>query len=140
MKRVHNITRRAILRAAAGLGAIVAGWIALDSLVSGALTAGASGGFEFFLFWGLPFGVAAVFLGWFALLGGRAEVRDVAKHGCFGALLLGGGVFLIFFASPLLRPWDALSGTVAAFLYGPLAAVIGLAIGTALGAMQRRRP
>ena len=139
-KRSGTITRCGILRVAAGLGAIVAGWIALDSLVSGVLTAGASGGSEFFLYWGIPFAAAAVFLGWFALLGGRAAARDVAKHGCMGSVLLGGGVFLLYLVSPLVLPWDALGGAVAAFLHGPLAAVLGLVVGLTFGVMRKRRP
>jgi hypothetical protein len=49
-------------------------------------------------------------------------------------------VFLLFFASPLLLSWDALSGAVAALLYAPLAAVVGLSMGTALAMMRKRRP
>ena len=72
--------------------------------------------------------------------GGRKDVRDAARHGCVGGFLAGGGVFLLFFASPLFLSWDALSGAVAGFLYAPMAAVIGLLIGIAMTTMRKRRP
>jgi len=102
------------------------------------LTSGPADDPEFFLFWSVPFAIAAVFLGWFALRGGRAEVRDQAKHGCLGSLLLGSAVFLLYFASPLLVRRDALSGAVAALLYAPLAAVLGLLIGIAVARARAR--
>lgn len=124
----------------AAVGAALAAWIAIDSLMGSGLVSGAADDPEFFLLWGVPFAVAAVFFGWYALRGGRAKVRSVARHGCVGGILLGGGVFLLYLASPLFLPWDLLSGVVAALLYAPLAAALGLSIGTALGAMQKRRP
>jgi len=124
----------------AAVGAALAAWVAIDSLMGSGLVSGAADDPEFFLFWGVPFACAAVFFGWYALRAGRAEVRSIARHGCLGGILLGGGVFLLFLASPLFLPWDLLSGVVAAFLYGPLASALGLAIGTVLGAMQKRRP
>ncbi len=72
--------------------------------------------------------------------GGRKDVRDVARHGCLGGLLAGGGVFLLFLVSPLFLSWDALSGAVAGFLYAPMAAVTGLLIGVAMASMRKRRP
>ena len=124
----------------AAVGAALAAWVAIDSLMGSGLVSGAADDPEFFLFWGVPFACAAVFFGWYALRAGRAEVRSIARHGCLGGILLGGGVFLLYLASPLFLPWDLLNGVVAAFLYGPLAAALGLAIGTVLGAMQKRRP
>lgn len=127
------------LRWLAAAGAVLASWVAIDGLLGSGLASGAAGDPEFYLYWGVPFAVAAVFLGWFALRGGRPETTCVAKHGCLGGILLGAAVFLLYFASPLLVPWDALSGAVAAFLYGPLAAVVGLLIGVAVGWRKRRR-
>ena len=127
------------VRLLAAVGAALAAWVAIDSLMGSGLASGAADDPEFFLFWGVPFACVAVFLGWYALRGGRSEARDNAKHGCLGGVLLGGGVFLLYLASPLLLPRDALGGVVAGFQYGPLAAVLGLAIGTVLGVMQKRR-
>ena len=126
------------LRWLAAAGAILAAWVAIDSWIGSGLTSGPADDPEFFLFWGVPFAIAAVFLGWFALRGGRAEVRDQAKHGCLGSLLLGSAVFLLYFASPLLVRRDALSGAVAALLYAPLAAVLGLLIGIAVARARAR--
>jgi hypothetical protein len=127
------------LRWLAAAGAALASWVAIDGLLGAGLGSGAAGDPEFYLYWGVPFAVAAIFLGWFALRGGRAEAAYVAKYGCLGGILSGAAVFLLYFASPLLVSWDALSGAVAAFLYGPLAAVVGLLIGLAIGWRKRRR-
>ena len=135
---MHNGSRPG-LRWLAAAGAALAAWVSIDGLLGAGLASGATGDAEFYLFWGIPFAVAAVFLGWFALRGGRAEARYIAKHGCLGGILLGSAVFLLYFASPLLLRWDALSGAVAAFLYGPPAAVVGLLIGVAIAWRKRRR-
>lgn len=127
------------LRRLAGAGAILSGWIAIDSLAGTVPGAGRSADPEFFLFWGLPFAVASVFLAWFAVRGGRREAREIARSGCLGSLVLGSAVFLLYFASPLILHWDALTGAVAAFLYGPPAAVIGLGIGIAVARTRQRR-
>lgn len=124
----------------AAVGAALAAWVAIDSLMGSGLVSGAANDPEFFLFWGVPFACVAVFFGWYALRAGRADARSIARHGCLGGILLGGGVFLLYLASPLFLARDLLSGVVAAFRYGPLAAAVGLAIGTVLGAMQKRRP
>jgi len=137
---VRRSGERRALRVAAGLGTVLAAWAALDSVVGGGLASGATDDLEFFLLWPLPLAVASAFLGWYALRGAREDVRYTARHGCLGGLLAGGGVFLLFFASPLLLSWDALSGAVAALLYAPLAAVVGLSMGTALAMMRKRRP
>jgi len=127
------------LRWLAATGAVLASWVAIDALLGSGLTSGTAADPEFYLYWGVPFAAAAVFLGWFALRGGRAEARYVAKHGCLGSLLVGSAVFMLYFASPLLVRWDALSGAVAAFLYAPPAAVLGLVIGVAIGRHRKRR-
>ena len=125
-------------RAASGLVALLAAWVAGDSLVSGMSGAGSGGGASFFLFWGAPVAAAAVFFAWYALRGSRASVRAAARSGCLYSLVLGGGVFLVLFASPLILPWDALRGAVAAFMYAPLAAAVGLVIGLAAGGLRSR--
>jgi len=135
--REHTLLR---VRWLAAVGAALAAWVAIDSLMGSGLASEAVDDPEFFLFWGAPFACVAVFLGWYALRGGRLEVREVARSGCLAGVFLGGGVFLLYLASPLFLPWDALSGAVAAFLYGPMAAVLGLGIGISLGAMRKRRP
>ncbi len=133
----HVRGRQVALRAVSGIGAILAAWVAGDSILSG--MTGSGSGTSFILFWGVPFAVAAVFLAWFAVRGSRAAVRATARSGCLHALALGGAVFLVLFASPLILPWDALRGAVAAFMYAPLAAAIGLAIGlVARGARHSR--
>jgi hypothetical protein len=101
------------LRWLAAAGAALASWVAIDGLLGAGLASGAAGDPEFYLYWGVPFAVAAIFLGWFALRGGRAEAAYVAKYGCLGGILSGAAVFLLYFASPLLVSWDALSGAVA---------------------------
>jgi len=53
--------------------------------------------------------------------------------------LLGGGTFVLCLASPLILPRDALSGAVAAFLYAPMASVLGLVIGVAVDTTRKRR-
>ena len=128
-------------RGLAAAAAALAAWVAIDSLLGGGAASGMRDDSRFLLLWGLPFAVAAVFLGWYAIRGGREYVRDVARRGCLGGFLVGGGTFLLFFASPLFRSWDALSGAVAAFLYAPLAAVVGLVTGIAVGVrLRKRRP
>lgn len=124
-----KISWLAVSRAAAAIGFLFAAWIAGDSVASGMGRPGAADEIEFFLLWGLPFAVAAVFLGWYAARGNRSAARSAARSGCGWALLMGGGVFLALLASPLLLSWDALRGAVTAFLYAPLAATAGLAIG-----------
>ncbi|MBT8479176.1 MAG: hypothetical protein KJO06_09670 [Gemmatimonadetes bacterium] len=131
--------RARVLRAAATLGAVLTAWVALDSVAGGGLASGAADDLSFLLLWPLPFAVTAAFLGWYALRGGRVDVAGAARHGCVGGALVGGGVFLLLLASPLLLPWDALSGAVAAFLYAPLASVVGLLIGVVTARMRKRR-
>lgn len=127
-------------RGLAAAGAALTAWAAIDSLLGGGSASGTAGASQFLLLWVLPFATAAIFLGWYAMRGGRKDVRDAARHGCVGGFLAGGGVFLLFFASPLFLSWDALSGAVAGFLYAPMAAVIGLLIGIAMTTMRKRRP
>jgi len=126
-------------RGLAAVGAVLAAWVAFDSLTNSGLASAAADDVEFFLLWGAPFAVVAVFLGWFALRGGYAEVRSAAKRGCLVGLLLGGGTFVLCLASPLILPRDALSGAVTAFLYAPVAAALGLVIGVAADTMRKRR-
>jgi len=126
-------------RGLAAVGAVLAAWVAFDSLTNSGLISAAADDVEFFLLWGAPFGVVAVFLGWFALRGGYAETRSAAKRGCLVGLLLGGGTFVLWLASPLILPRDALSGAVTAFLYAPVAAALGLVIGVAADTMRQRR-
>ena len=128
------------VRGLSAVGAALATWVAYDSLTNSGLVSAAADDLEFFLFWGAPFAVVAVFLGWFALRGGHAEARSAAKLGCLIGLLLGGGTFVLCLASSLILPRDALSGAVAAFLYAPVASVLGLVIGVAADAMRKRRP
>ena len=128
-------------RGLASAGAALAAWVAIDTLLGGGAASGMRDDSRFLLLWGMPFAVAALFLAWYAIRGGREDVRDVARRGCLGGFLMGGGTFLLFFASPLFRSWDTLSGVVAAFLYAPLAAVVGLVTGIAVGVrMGKRRP
>ncbi|MCK5448313.1 MAG: hypothetical protein KAJ43_09220 [Gemmatimonadetes bacterium] len=127
-------------RGLAAAGAALTAWAAIDSLLGGGSASGTAGASQFLLLWVLPFATAAVFLGWYAMRGGRKDVRDAARHGCLGGLLAGGGVFLLFLVSPLFLSWDALSGAVAGFLYAPIAAVTGLLIGIAAVGMRKRRP
>lgn len=126
------------LRWLAAAGAVLAAWVAIDSLLGSGLASGAAEDPEFYLYWGVPFAAAALFLGWFALRGGRPEVHHLAKCGCLGSVAAGAGVFLLYFASPFFLPWDPLSGAVAAFLYAPLAAVLGLLIGIGTSRVRRR--
>ncbi len=126
-------------RVLAAIGAVLAAWIAFDSLTNSGLASAAADDVEFFLLWGAPFAVVSVFLGWFALRGGHAETRSAAKRGCLVGLLLGGGTFVLCLASPLILPRDALSGAVTAFLYAPVAAALGLVIGVAADTMRKRR-
>lgn len=135
----HDLVRR-VLRFAAGAGAIFAGWIALDGIRSNPLRDSAAGEVEFLVYWVLPFAAATIFLAWFALRGGRREARRVARQGCLGGASFGGAVFLLYLVSPLVLRWDAISGAVHAFLYAPLAAVVGLLLGLAVGGMKERRP
>ena len=128
-------------RGLASAGAALAAWVAIDSLLGGGAASGMRDDSRFLLLWGLPFAVAAVFLGWYAIRGGREDVRDVQPDTwCLGGFLAGGGVFLLVLASSLFRPWDALSGAVAGFVYAPIAAVVGLCIGVAIVRMRKRRP
>jgi hypothetical protein len=126
-------------RGLAAVGAVLAAWVAFDSLTNSGLASAAADDLKFFLLWGAPFAVVSVFLGWFALRGGHAEVRSAAKRGCLGGLLLGGGTFVLCLASPLILPRDVLSGAVTAFLYAPVAAALGLVVGVAADTMRRRR-
>ncbi len=128
-----STNRFAVVRAVAGAVGLLAAWAALDSLITGVLGAGAAGGRAFFLHWGVPLAVAAAFLGWYSARAGRAHVRVVARHGCLGAIVLGGLVLVIMLVSPLVGGGDALRGAVTAVLYAPLAASVGLLIGLAWG-------
>jgi hypothetical protein len=119
---------------------MLSAWVAVDSLVGGGSASGAAGDPSFLVFWALPFAAAAVFLGWYALRGDRREVRDAARHGCVGSLVLGGGVLLFLLARPLLLSGDVLNGAVTALLYAPLAAIVGFLIGVGSLRMRKRRP
>jgi hypothetical protein len=123
----------------AGVGSVFAAWVAADILASSGLVSGAPDDPEFFVLWGVPIAVAAGFLAWYAVRGGREACTGLARYGCLGALLVGGAVFIVFLASPLLLPWDALRGAIAAFLYAPAAGAIGLLVGV-LSGMRKRRP
>lgn len=127
------------LRAGAGVGAGLTGWLALDSFVSGGLASGRPGGLEFLLFWGLPLTGASLFLAWVSVRGGGPGTRRVARSGCLGAFLAGGGVCAILLAAPLVLPWDALHGAVAAVQFGPLAAMLGGLAGLVRARMRERR-
>lgn len=130
--------RLVALRAAAAVGAALAGWVAVDGFLTNVARSSATGGYEFFLFWGVPFVAAAAFLGWYAVYASRSATRTAARSGCLAALLVGGAAFLVLFISPLALPWDALRGAVAAFLYAPLAATLGLAFGLVAHRARRR--
>ena len=134
-----NHVARGWVRGLAGVGAVLAAWVAFDSLTNSGLASAAADDVEFFLLWGAPFAVVSVFLGWFTLRGGYAEVRSAAKRGCLVGLLLGGGTFVLCLASPLILPRDALSGAVTALLYAPVAAALGLVVGVAADTMRKRR-
>ncbi len=130
---------RRLSRTFAGAASALAAWVAVDGVLSNPVRDAAGGGYAFFLYWVLPFVAAAVFLGWYALRGGTSAVADTAKGGCLGALVLGGGVFLLYATSPLVLPWDPLTGAVHALLYAPLAGTVGLVIGASVGALRQRR-
>lgn len=128
-------------RGLASAGAALAAWVAIDTLLGGGAASGMRDDSRFLLLWGMPFAVAALFLTWYAIRGGREDVRDVARQGCLGGFLAGGGVFLLVLASSVFRPGDTLSGAVAGFVYAPIAAVVGLCVGIAVGVrMRKRRP
>ena len=127
-------------RGLASAGAALAAWVAIDTLLGGGAASGMRDDSRFLLLWGMPFAVAAMFLAWYAIRGGREDVRDVARRGCLGGFLAGGSVFLIVLAGSVFRSWDALSGAVAGFVYAPIAAVVGLCIGIAMVRMRKRRP
>ena len=131
--------RRRLSRILAGAASVLAAWVATDGVLSNPVGDTAGGGYGFYLYWVLPFVVAAVFLGWYALRGGTSAAAGTAKGGCLGALVLGGGVFLLYATSPLVLPWDALTGAVHAFLYAPLAGTVGLVIGASVGTLRQRR-
>jgi hypothetical protein len=128
-----------IFRAGAGLGAGLTGWFAVDSFRSAALGSGGPGSLEFILFWGFPLAIVSVFLWWVALRGASSETRRVARAGCYGALLLGGGAFALLLSSPLVLPWDALRGAVTAVQFAPLAGMLGLLAGLVVARMRKRR-
>ncbi len=130
--------RNRALRVLGACGAVLAAWVVVDGIRSNPLRDSAAGGSDFLLYWVLPFAVAAVFLGWFAVRGSGPASTRVAKRGCLGGLLLGGGVFALYATSPLILPWDALTGSVHAFLYAPLAAAVGVMIGVASASLGRR--
>jgi hypothetical protein len=130
---------RRLTRILAGVGSMLAGWVAVDGVLSNPVGDGAGGTYGFLLYWILPFAVAAAFLGWFALRGDTSAAAGKAKGGCLGALALGGGVFLLYATSPLVLPWDPLTGAVHALLYAPLAGALGLLIGTSAAALRLRR-
>ena len=130
---------RRATRILAGAASVLAAWVAFDGVLSNPVRDAARVGYDFLLYWVLPFAVAAVFLGWYALRGGTTAAAAQAKGGCLGALALGGGVFLIYATSPLVLRWDALSGAVHALLYAPLAGTVGLLIGASVAALRQRR-
>jgi len=127
-------------RGLASGGGALAAWVAIDTLLGGGAASGMRDDSRFLLLWGMPFAVAALFLAWYAIRGGREDVRDVARHGCLGGFLAGSVVFLLILASSLFRPWDTLSGVVAGFVHAPIAAVVGLCVGIAMARMRKRRP
>jgi hypothetical protein len=127
------------IRLGAAIGAVLAAWVAVDTLVSNVITAGAAGGAEFFMFWGVPFVAASVFLGWYAVRGGHPEARELAPAGCLGGSMAGGFVFLALLLTPLVLPWDMLRGAVAAVQYAPLAATLGLGLGIIARRIRQRR-
>jgi hypothetical protein len=127
-------------RTLAAGGAVLAGWVAVDSLLGGGSASGPAGASQFLLLWGLPFAAAAAFLAWYALRGGRVETRNAARQGCLGGFVAGGSAFLLILASALVGPGDTLNGVVAGFVYAPIAGVIGLCIGLAVATMRKRRP
>lgn len=89
--------------------------------------------------WGVPLAAAAVFLGWFAAIGGRPETRRMAKTGCLGGLLLAGGTLALLSMAALLPTRDVLEVTVLALQYAPLAGTLGVVGGLGLARMRKRR-
>lgn len=130
----------AVARVIAGVTSLAATWAAIDSLFTGVIGAGASGGPEFFLFWGLPLLVVAVFCGWYAARGGETRVRAVARRACLGAAAAGVLVGLLSLAVSTATGRDALYGAVIVVQYGPLSTCTGLLAGLALGRGRRRAP
>ena len=127
-----------LTRILAAAGSVLAAWVAVDSVLSNPVRDAAGGGYTFLLYWVLPFAAGAAFLGWYALRGGAPGAAALAKGGCLGGLALGGGVFLLYATSPLVLPWDALTGAVHALLYAPLAGAVGLLIGVTLASRRQR--
>ena len=133
-----EVPRRA-LRAAAGLGAGLAGWFALDCFRSGVFSSGGAADMAFVVFWGLPLATLSVFLAWVALRGGEPGTLRAAGSGCVGALLVGGGVAAILLASHLVVSRDALRGAVSVLQLAPLAGMLGGLGGLGLAGMRKRR-
>jgi len=126
------------VRAAAGLGCALAGWIAIDSVLAGGVRADSPEGLRFFLFWVVPLALVALFLGWLAVRGAAPEARRVATMGCLGGLLLGCVTFALLMV-PRVWSGDALGGAVFASRYAPLAGALGLVGGIAVARMRKRR-
>jgi hypothetical protein len=127
------------LRVVAGLGAVLTGWFALDIYRSGVLGSGGAGDLAFVVFWGLPLATLSVFLACVALRGGDPGTRRVARSGCLGALVVGGGVAASLLAGSLVLSWDALRGAVSAVQLAPLAGMLGGLAWLGLAGMRKRR-
>lgn len=137
MRRSVGGPKRKWPRLTAALGSTLSAWVAIDGLIAGATGSGASGGAAFYLFWGVPFAAAAIFLAWYAWMGGRPGHDRVARTGCLGATVLGGTVFLVMGLRALEPSRDLLGAVIDGLRFSPLAAVAGLGLGIA-GAAARR--
>jgi len=127
-------------RGVAAVGAALAAWIAADALLSSGLISGPASDAAFFWFWGMPFAAAAGFLGWYALAGARPGVRAVARRGCLGGLVTGGGAFLVPGVLTLLRSRGMLDAVMNGLRYAPVAAALGMAACAVVSAKRGRRP
>ena len=127
-------------RGLAAAGAGLTAWVAVDSFLGGGSASGPADESRFLLLWGLPFAAAAVFLAWYAFRGGRTETRHAARQGCMGAFVAGAVVFLWGVATSMFQQGDPLTATVVGLLYAPIAAVLGLGMGSVVARMRRRRP
>ena len=127
-------------RGLAVVGAGLTAWVAVDSFLGGGSASGTTDESRFLLLWGLPFAAAAVFLAWYAFRGGRTETRNTARRGCLGSVVAGAAAFTLGVTSSLLQQGDPLTAAVVGLLYAPIAAMLGLGIGSVVARMRRRRP
>jgi len=137
--RAGGAGTKRLRRTLAAAGSLFAAWVAVDSLPPGMTGTYAAGTWAFYLFWGVPFGAASLFLGWYAWRGARPAAARSARSGCVGAVALGGTVFLVLGARFLGPSRDLLGAVIDGLTYAPLAGVAGLGLGLGLSRAHARR-